>query len=182
MAVQAVRHPADGVHDMLGWLFMGVLTAFTLLGPIQRRTETNWARHNALFVTLPFTHITEASGQSPAGRRAQELGENRFQGLVGCVVASVLVWWFDATAIAGFTGVLIALSVKAMLYRLPVIDVAGHGAEIIVAEREGRDGYRDAEIARMLRDPKRSGQSAEYVAAQLKRWRWLSLIMIGLAR
>jgi len=172
---------------MIEWLGPAAFAAFNFIGPIQRRTDSGWARHNAMFVTLPFDHITLEQGQHPEGRRAQELGENRFQALVALVVISAFVAVYPITEGTFEAGILAVLSVlggfiiKALCYSLKFIDIAGHGAEILCAEDDGLWSYRGQEAARMLRDPKRSGQTLADVLDDLDRWEWLSKLMRFLA-
>lgn len=172
---------------MIEYAGLAAFAAFNFIGPIQRRTDSGWARHNALFVTLPFDHVTLEQGQHPEGRRAQELGENRFQALIGLITMTALVLAYpitEGTFEAGILAVLTVLGgfiVKAMCYALKFIDIAGHGAEILCAEDDGLWGYRGQEAGRMLRDPKRIGQTLDDVLADLDRWEWLSRFMRFLA-
>ena len=171
---------------MIEWIGPAVFAAFNFIGPIQRRGDSTWARHNALSVTLPFDHVTLEQGQHPEGRRAQELGENRFQALVGLVIISALVLVYPiydtgqalALTVLTFLGGFI---VKALCYSLPFIDIAGHGAEILCAEDDGLWSYREQEASRVLRDPKRRGQTLDDVLGDLDRWQWLSKFMRFLA-
>lgn len=53
-------------------------------------------------------------------------------------------------------------------------DYVGQGIEIMIAEDEGRAGYREAEIERMLRDQGRAGMTPAKVEAKLAKWNWLA--------
>lgn len=164
---------------MIPLIAWALLAAYTLIGPVVRRGGTH-AGHNALFVTLPPDSVTLAQGQHPEGRRAQELGENRLQGLVALVPALAPALLLDGPY-AALAAILAYVAVKSVLYAIPAIDTAGHGAEIIVAEQDGYWSYGQQEIERMLRDPARNGMTFEDVEAELRRWEWLSKIMVRLA-
>lgn len=173
---------------MIEWIGPAAFAAFNFIGPMQARTDTRWARHNVLKVTLPYDHITLEQGQHPEGRRVQELGENRFQALVGLIVISAFVAVYPFTgglyeaAILAVLTVTGGLTIKALCYSFRFIDDAGHGAEILCAESDGLWDYREAEALRMLLwDKKRAGKDLDDVLADLRRVEWLSKLMRFLA-
>ena len=165
---------------MIEWIVFGALVAFTFFGPFIKRGG-NAAKHNALLVKLPTDATSIAQGNHPDGRRVQEVGENRFQGLVALVPALVATLTLEAPY-APLVAVLAYIVVKSLLYAVPAIDDAGHGAEIMVAEADGHSSYYIGEITRMLNDPKRAGKTFGDVLADLEGVRWLSRFMVVLAR
>lgn len=164
---------------MLEWIIVGLAFAFTVLGPVIR-TGGKSAWHNGLIVQLPDPDYYESVGQSVSGVRAQEIGENRFAGLMGVIAAAIAAWLLDGNAAALVVPVAF-FAVKAIFIKLPFCDAAGHGAEILVAESEGNLGYRYAEIQRMLRDANWRGETYDSLDAKVTRMEWLSKIMVRLA-
>jgi hypothetical protein len=60
---------------------------------------------------------------------------------------------------------------------VPALDYAGHGAEIIAAERAGITGYRAGEITRMRLLDNRAHMTDAQVDAALCRWHWLARVV-----
>lgn len=157
-------------------IILAVLVATRLGPPITR--GGNVARHNAFCVWLPHDAVTESQGQSPAGRKAQEVGEWRALWIFGIAVASPVLWQIEPLFLAVLAFFLAAMLVQTGL-RLATdsLDYMGHGIEIMVAEDEGRAGYREAEIARMVRDRDRKGMTVAEVDRKLRQWNWLAVIV-----
>lgn len=154
---------------MIFWL---ALLAYGIAGPPVFRGGSV-AQHLITHVRLPLDQTTEAQGQSPRGRKAQEVIEWRLCWICGLVVA------FPATFINGDPlGVIALILLSAVIGNAIAriltdgFDYVGHGAEIIVAEQEGREGYRAAEAKRMLWS--RPNASITDVEAGLRRWNWLA--------
>lgn len=164
---------------MIEYIALGTLAAFSVIGPpIIRGGNRAW--HNPIKVTLPHDIVTLEQNNHPEGRRAQEVGEWRFISLVATIIASGPLFAADG-AFAALGAVLAWFVAKFILYKLPFIDTAGHGAEILVAEEDGLWSYREQEARRMLGDPKRAGKSIEQVHAEIASMEWLSKIMVKLA-
>ena len=165
------------------WIGVLILTLFALIGP-PLSVKGRSARHTVFHVTLPPDEETERQGQSPAGRRTQELGEWRMLWLLAIATIGVpLAWAVQGHGPISTAAVVFVTIVGNGVWRIATngLDIAGHGAEILVAEKEGREGYRAEEISRMLRDPDRSRMTAEQIQAKLRRWQWVSKILIRLA-
>lgn len=146
------------------------LTLFMWFGPPIKRGGTV-AGHNIIRCWLPLDETTESQGQSPEGRRLQEICEWRLLWLAGIITAIPAIWVHPiAIPLAAFAG-------NAIVRKLTNhLDYVGHGIEIAVAEAEGRLGYREQEIARMLADPARKGMTVEQIETNLARWAWLGRI------
>lgn len=154
---------------------LALALALVFTGPkIVRKGQT--AHNYAFSVVLPPDEVTESQHQSPAGRKAQEVAEWRLLWLVAIALAAPALFLLPS-----FYGLLV-FPIAALLGKNIVdratnhFDYVGHGVEIMVAEDERRAGYREAEIARMLRDPKRKGMTAAEVDRKLRRWNWLARI------
>lgn len=152
------------------WLIPLAWLAFGVFGPIKRPGKS--ARHNALFLWMP----KEArNGNYLPAVLVQEIGEWRLSkliavavGVAGAVLSADLVISPLVTAIA-----MVAADSFSRLFT----DYAGHGAEIIEAERQGLIGYRAAEIDRMIRLDGRQHMIPEQVDGALRRWHWLARIV-----
>lgn len=154
------------------------ILAWAILGPPIRRGASH-SSNTPLRVSLPDDSILEASGQSPAGVKAQEVGEFRLSWIAGLIAALPAAIMLEGLigALAVAIGAALAHAVARKLTNS--FDYVGHGIEIIVAEREGRVGYRTAEIRRMIDwDPARKGMTAEQVDAKLRRWHWLARLTL----
>lgn len=156
---------------------LSVFALLAILLPVVGRTNKNHAYHTPVYAQLPYASITERVGQSPEGRRVQEIGETRVQNLFGfaaAVLAAPFMHW-------GFA-LLIGMFVIFGTYKIGTFwDTMGHGAEILVAEREARPAYREEEIRRMLLSHKHKGRSFKEIDKQMRRWEWVSRLMILLA-
>lgn len=130
--------------------------------------ENNIVMVRALPRTAPFSKPIEA----------QEVAEWWCAWLAGCLLAlpvALLVPGLVGTAatlVAAFLGNLLAR--KATLH----FDYVGHNVEIMVAEREGWIGYREAEIDRMIERGDQRGMSRADVARRLRRWAWLARVVL----
>lgn len=164
---------------MIDFIAPIALLLFTLIGPPIKRGGTH-AWNGPLHVILPTDATTIGQANHIAGRRAQEVAEWRLIGLLALIPAAVAAWAIGdvignvAAAVAWFAA-------KIPLYKVQTLDDAGHGAEILVAGRDGFDSYRELEADRMLRDPARHHMDLEDVLRQLRRVEWLSKIMVRLA-
>lgn len=132
------------------------------------------ATHNALRITRPDT-ATSVTGSSTRYAHVQEKGEFRLHKLFAIAAGLPFVFVTIEPLAIGLMFQPIAMMAADQFTRLfKGIDYAGHGAEIIAAERDGAIGYREAEIARNARD----GLSD----ATLRRWHWLARIVFVLGR
>ncbi|MCR4297245.1 MAG: hypothetical protein NUV75_00620 [Gallionella sp.] len=161
------------IYGIATWL---AIAAFMAFGPPIRRGASHSSNH-FFMVSLPDNAVLAATGQSPAGVKGQEVGEFRLTWLCGLIVAA------PALMIGGPLGalaVVIAATAGNGISRALTgsFDYVGHGIEIIIAEREGREGYREAEIRRMIDwDRTRTGMSTADVDANLRKWHWLARIV-----
>lgn len=154
----------------------GLVLVFVLLGPYIERGADR-AHHNGFQVWLPDVWLTESRGQSPRGVEAQEVAEWKLAWLCGLLLAlpllfaptiSYTVHWLVVPVVAAFGQTMARMLTNGF-------DYVGHGIEIMVAEEEGRAGYREQEIWRMIHhDPARKGMTIEQVDAKLRRWHWLA--------
>lgn len=153
---------------------LAVVLAIVFIGPPVTVTG-RIARHNAFRVIVPPDSVTESQGQTPKGRRAQEVAEWRLCWLVPLPIAALALFVIPEPfyAVLAF---LFAAMVGNALVRVATdsFDYVGHGIEIMIAEDEGRKGYREAEIERMLRDKGRAGMTPAKVEAKLAKWNWLA--------
>lgn len=165
------------------WMALAVLALFAFMGPPVRR-RGSYAGHNPIRVVLPPDDVTRAQNQSPAGRRAQEVGEWRLGWILAIVGLALPTAWLSsgwgligalAVFVAGFLGNGVARTLA------NGFDIPGHGAEILVAEEEGWVNYRAEEIGRMLKDPARKLETHATISARLKKWQWASNIIRMLA-
>lgn len=161
------------------WLAVAAWLALTFIGPPVRIVAGSGGRNTPLGVTLPPDSALEASGQSPAGVKAQEVGEWRLAKLCGLFLAGAVAATVDgaigivAALIAAVAGEAIARKASGQF------DFVGHNIEIIVAQREGRTGYRMAEIARMQAGDQ-VGMTIDQIDDALRKWEWLAWIMVKL--
>ena len=170
---------------MIEFLPVVLGAGYSVFGPIVRHHPT-LAFHNALFTYLPPDEVTLAQNNWPEGRRVQEIGEDRIAGWVATI--AVLIAAFFVSGVIAAIGLTVAwFLIKAVTIKLRFMDDAGHGAEIIVVEKspEARarfPSYRLDEVWRMLDDPRRDGEEAWDVLEDLDRVKWISKIMVWLAR
>lgn len=137
------------------------------------------ARNNSLFVTLPPDAMTLADGQSPKARKGHEVGEWYLRHVGGAIALLFALPWVPgliAQAGGGTAETIVALAVVYALgtcwnaFASRTFDLTGHTIEILIAEREGFAGYREAEIGRMLtRDSTFRGEDPAGLAADIKR-------------
>ena len=146
------------MHFALPW---AILAAWAVWGIIAPTRKGRHAQHNALFITRP-EGPTNPDGSTTAFAHVQERGEYRLGKLIGLAAGGAAL----AVALASEAdpmGAVIVTFLPMILAdtfsrKVNFIDYAGHGAEIIAAERAGVVGYREAEIARMSDDPDKRGQ------------------------
>lgn len=151
-----------------------VWAAYGVLGPVVFKGKS--AKHNAFFVLMP---AEARNGNHLPSVRVQEVGEWRLAKIVA-VVAALPGLLMAADPITQFLlAALPMLIADAAMRAVSASDYAGHGAEIIAAERSGLIGYREAEIERMRRDPDKQGHD---VPTGLARWHWLARIVFALGR
>ena len=161
---------------------LAILAAWAVLGIIAPTKRGRHAEHNALFITRP-EGPTNPDGSTTAFAHVQERGEYRLGKLIGLAVGGAAL----AVALASKADPVGAVIVTflpmivcdAFSRKVNYVDYAGHGAEIIAAERAGVVGYRQAEIARMSDDPDKRGQD---IAKGLDRARWLARVVHGLGK
>lgn len=174
------------------WLFIALphlFLATVVFGPFPivgrgGKKSTN----NGLFSNIQHDADIEAKGQSPYGVAVQEIGESRlsfaivwpFLPLAQYLLSGYAVPGWEAQQLIYTTGPLLLMFLVWFPLRVLTqgLDLLGHGAEILIAERENRENYREEEISRMLWS--RKGQTAEQVAKNLKKWEWASRIMVKL--
>lgn len=159
---------------------LAILTLFAVIlpplgiGPVITRRGSR-AHNNQLGVVLPYDAVTERQGQSPQGRMMQEIGDWWLRWLLPIVAMWPVALLFDPPLFDVIVLVLVVgLTVWTEVFEA-TFDAIGHGVEIRVAEREGRAGYRQAEIERMqLFSPAFKMWSLEQIDAHLRRWDWAS--------
>lgn len=153
------------------FLFGVVLPAFGIL-PISRGGRVAW--NNAVMVKLPPDEVTIEQGQSPRGRKAQEVADFAHRWL-GALVIALPVGLLTEGTVGAFATFMAAAVATLWVKALPAhFDLVGHGVEIIVA---GGDEYRAAEVNRMrLHSPAFQGWTNERIDAALRKREWLSRI------
>ena len=140
------------------------------------------ARNNPFRVLLPSDAVTIEQGQSPEGRKAQEVVDWVHRWAVALVI-SLPVWMLPHTIEAQlFAAVLVfAATLWSEVFEVH-FELVGHGAEILVAEREDRT-YRHAEILRMqARDSTFRGWKATRIYDELRSREWLSKLLLAVVR
>lgn len=162
---------------MITWLALFALTVILPalgIGPIIRRGG-RLAWNNAVMVKLPPDRVTIEQGQSPEGRRAQERVDWVHRWMGALIIVLPVAWVIDGitgeyvTVLAAFIATLWAKIFSSHF------DLIGHGVEILVAEREGREGYRATEIERMrLYSSAFEGWTVEKIDEAVRRREWLS--------
>ncbi|MBX7496752.1 hypothetical protein K3172_12875 [Qipengyuania sp. 6B39] len=153
------------------------------IGPWVRRGG-RVANNNPFWVRLPEDEVTEQQRQSPAGRSAQERIDWSHRWL-GAILFGAVCWLAGLREIAeiGEALTFMAALVGCLWTRIlsAHFDAVGHGAEILVAEREGLPDYRDKELRRMTRySPPFRGWSVEKTDAFVRRREWLSRLFLRL--
>lgn len=152
-----------------------ILTAIILIGPPVQVQSGSGGRNTMLGVTVPPDAETEASGQSPAGRLAQERGEWKLAKLFALPFAGVAAY-FAPDGLIAVPIALVAFALAELLGRKLTghWDYVGHNIEIMVAEAEGREGYREAETRRVAND---KGITFEQAEASLRKWALLARVV-----
>lgn len=150
------------------WL---VAFAFPLVGKGKRAT------HNAAGITKPEGPINP-DGSVTEFAHIQELGEYRVHKLLGFAAGLPFIFLaFDPVLL--FAQPIAMAVVDSFSRKFRAFDYAGHGAEVMAAERAGVVGYRAAEIARMSDDDTQAGDD---IPRELARWNWLARIVFALGR
>lgn len=135
------------------------------------------AVHNAARIIRPKGPLNR-DGSVTAFAHIQEKGEFRLHKLLGLAAGLPFLFApFDPVLL--FAQPIAMAAVDSFSRRLRAFDYAGHGAEIMAAERAGVIGYREAEIARMSDDDTQAGDD---IPAELARWNWLARIVYALGR
>ena len=162
-----------------GAFFILLWAAYGLFGPITRLGKS--ARHNALFLWMPSK---ARNGNYLPAVKVQEVGEWRLSKIIATIVGTSVLGLILALSpelvIAPF--IVVFATVAADSFSRLFTDYAGHGAEIIEAERLGIEGYRDAEIHRMINLDSRQHMTPEQVDEALRSWHWLAKIVWRLGR
>jgi hypothetical protein len=157
--------------------FLILPALFALLFAFPPVFKGDKAQSNPIGITRPKGPVNR-DGSVTAYAHVQEKGEYRLSKL-GAIAAGMVFPFLP------FDPVLYLLQPIAMVFAdqavrfAPFTDWAGHGAEIIAAERDGAIGYREAEIERMRDDNDKQNVN---VAAGLLRWEWLARIVERLGR
>lgn len=158
---------------MTVWLALFAVTVILPalgIGPVIRRGG-RLAWNNALMVQLPSDETTERQNNSPEGRKAQEVIDFVHRWL-GALAFALPIAVFTNDYVTFLAALIATLWAKVFGAHF---DLVGHGAEIIIAEREGRKGYRAAEIERMrVYSSAFEGWTTERIDAALRRREWLS--------
>lgn len=167
---------------------LAILTLFAVIlpplgiGPVITR-EGSTAHNSLLRVVLPPDAVTIMQGQSPLGRKMQEVCDWWLRWLL----PTLLVWPIALLLEFPLAAPIFDIAVLTLVVVLAAwtevfeatFDAIGHGVEIRIAEREGRDGYRQAEIKRMQRySPAFKTWSLEQIDAHLRRWDWVSFALL----
>tara|TARA_B100000678_G_scaffold20576_2_gene15841 strand:+ start:17902 stop:18405 length:504 start_codon:yes stop_codon:yes gene_type:complete len=162
------------------WLILLVLTVILPalgIGPIITH-KPGGARNNPIRVNLP---VPPTKGNYGPGVRAQEVTDYVHRWLGALLIVLPLPFFVD-----GVTGSLLVLlaAFVATLWSEAFsthFELVGHGAEIIVAERDGLVDYRAGEIERMqTRDGTFRGWSAERIDEALRKREWISRLFVKL--
>lgn len=156
---------------LLAWAAYGVL------GPIVLQGKS--ARHTALAVWM---HRADPIGNHLPSVRVQEVGEWRLCKIIGVISALPGLIFVAHPAHQFALTVVPMLLCDALTRKIPALDYAGHGAEIISAERAGLAGYREAEIERMRRFDRRQSMTTAEIEAALTRWHWLARVVAVVGR
>lgn len=159
------------------WLIYG------LLGPKVKRDSR--ARHNAAFLWFPIPYRGNSHGPSVW---VQEDGEWRLSKMLACLAGYLLIYLLPTAPQTIFIVAISMAVVDSFSRKFVMYDVAGHGAEIIAAERSGITGYREAEVSRMAGEPnfkkKWPGNEdirKENIDRAISKMKWLSHIMVFLS-
>lgn len=147
---------------------------FLLAAPVSKGRS---ASHTAIGITVPSAAVLP-DGNVTAFVLIQERGEWRLHKLLAIAAAlAFLLLPFGLMTV--FFQVIVMIAVDQFTRNIEAIDFAGHGAKIMAAEAAGKMEYREAEIARMMKDRNKRGDD---IPAQLARWNWLARIVFWLGR
>jgi len=156
-------------------LLVVVWAAYGVVGPVVFNGTR--ACHNALAVWMP---AAGSNGNYLSAVRVQEVGEWRLSKLVAVLCAIPGLLMVSDPLSQCFAVLLPMLLADAFSRKIPGFDYAGHGAEIMAAEREGVVGYRAAEIERMKLYDGRPDMTAAEIDDELRRWHWLARIVFAM--
>lgn len=151
-----------------------IWAAYGVLGPVVLKGTS--ARHNAFAVWM---HSSDSTGNYLPAVKVQEVGEWKLAKALA-VLAALPGLLLTTDPISQLILTVIPMLLVDGLCR-PLLDYAGHGAEIIAAERAGLVGYREAEIERMRLFDGRT-LSSEQIDSNLRRWHWLAKIVFLLGK
>lgn len=155
------------------WFIPPVLwLAYAAFGPVRLTGKSNM--HNAYVVWLTLAPMGDNHQPSVI---VQEIGEWRLHKLIG-IAAYFPVALIDPL-VGPFLGALAMLLADGFSRKVKRIDWAGHGAEVMAAEKAGIAGYREAEAERVARDYKATPADALLWFDQM---RWLSRIIYALGQ
>lgn len=132
------------------------------------------AQHSPVGIWRPEGPLNR-DGSTTAFAHVQEKGEFRLS-KIGAIIAGLCFLALPFDPILYFLQPIAMAAVDQAVRFLPPVDWAGHGAEIIAAERAGDMGYREAEIARMTRNSDKPSDAVA-VDAGLRRWHWLARVV-----
>jgi hypothetical protein len=130
------------------------------------------AKHSPIGIWKPEGPLNR-DGSVTVYAHVQEKGEYRLAKIGGILAGLAFIWVPFDPVVYLLQPIAMAVADQAVRF-FPGTDYAGHGAEIIAAERDGAVGYRAAEIERMSDDRDKQGQDIE---AGLRRWHWLAVIV-----
>jgi len=156
-------------------------TVYGIFGP--RVKKSSRANHNAMGINFPIPYKGTSYGP---GVWKQEEGEWRFSKVLG-VIVGYIYWFLTMSYPIVVIAPIIAIAVDSFSRKFIVYDIAGHGAEILYAEKMGFSNYMEEEAERMSKDrnfkAKWSNDSTrkEIIIEQLKKYRWLSRIVLSLS-
>lgn len=148
---------------------LAIFALLFLFPPVTRGTR---ATHNALRITMPRTM---------PGRKyvlTQERGEYRLHKLFALLAGLPFLAITSETPLLIAVGQFLAMFAVDQLTRLiEAIDWAGHGAEIMAAEKDGQTGYRAKEIADLENPALNMDKRGDDVPAMLAKWNWLAILV-----
>jgi hypothetical protein len=156
-------------------LLVLVWVLYAAFGPVI--IPASRARHNALYVVMP--RAAQAGNHLPAVR-VQEVGEWMLCKLIGIAAAVPGLLLVADPVMQLYAAIMPMLLADALSRFVPALDYAGHGAEIIAAERAGITGYRAGEITRMRLLDNRAHMTDAQIDAALRRWEWLARVVCWL--
>ena len=155
---------------IFAWGFIIFWAVYGFIGPITRKGKS--ARHNAMYLWKPSKG---RNGNHLPAVLIQELGEWRLSKLIAIIIAIPAAILSTGLVIGPFIAIILMMAADS--FSRLFTDYAGHGAEIIEAERLKIEGYRAAEINRMINLDSRQHMTPEEVDEKLRTWHWLAKIV-----